>query len=157
VSLAAIVLLLALTGWSFRPRRPGSWPDGPPPEPGGAALAVPVRAWQAWLGLLGVTALLFVAGGPMALAVPVLACVGWLAARRWASLPALALLAFAAMATSGLLAAVRPNGSGLLGTFGAPAQACALVALAAALTPAVAVRGPARGGRQPTTTQEENR
>ena len=43
------------------------------------------------------------------------------------------MLAFGAMVTSGLLAAVRPFGTGLLGPFGWPAQACALVALAAAL------------------------
>jgi len=34
---------------------------------------------------------------------------------------------------------VRPFGDGLFGPFGWPAQACALVALAAALMPAVAV------------------
>jgi hypothetical protein len=51
-------------------------------------------------------------------------------------------LALAAMLASGLLCAVRPFGAGLLGPFGWPAQACALVALAAALTPAVAL--PAR-------------
>jgi len=42
-------------------------------------------------------------------------------------------LAFGAMVGSGLLAAIRPFGTGLLGPFGWPAQACALVALAAAL------------------------
>ena len=45
----------------------------------------------------------------------------------------LPVLAFGAMVASGLLAAVRPFGTGLLGPFGWPAQACALVALAAAL------------------------
>jgi hypothetical protein len=44
------------------------------------------------------------------------------------------------MAVSGLLAAAQPTGTGLLGTFGGPAQACALVALAAALVPAIPVR-----------------
>ena len=44
-----------------------------------------------------------------------------------------------AMVASGLLSAVRPFGRGLFGPFGWPAQACALVALAAALLPAVAV------------------
>ena len=38
----------------------------------------------------------------------------------------------------GLLSAVRPFGEGLFGPFGWPAQACALVALAAALIPAAA-------------------
>jgi hypothetical protein len=43
------------------------------------------------------------------------------------------LLALAAMAASGVLSAVSPSGQGLLGPFGWPAQACALIALAAAL------------------------
>lgn len=64
----------------------------------------------------------------MALAVPVLALMA-LRGRR-VRLP---VVAFAAMAASGLLAAIRPFGAGLLGPFGRPAQACALVALAAAL------------------------
>ena len=66
-------------------------------------------------------------------------------------------VAFAGMVASGLLSAGRPFGSSLFGSFGGPAQACALVALAAVLTPAVNVRGPALEGRQPTTTREENR
>jgi len=45
----------------------------------------------------------------------------------------LPVLAFGAMVASGLLAAVRPFGTGLFGPFGWAAQACALVALAAAL------------------------
>ena len=90
VSLAAIILLLALTGWSFLSRSIRSWPDGSRPAAGGAALAVPggatpptspspslsARSWRAWLGLLGVTALVFAVGGPVALAVPVLAWPG---------------------------------------------------------------------------------
>ena len=109
----------------------------PPVSPGPSPFSA--HAWRAWLGLLGVTVLLFAVGGPVALAVPVLACLGWLLPRRWAALPALAVLAFAAMAVSGLLAAAQPTGTGLLGTFGGPAQACALVALAAALIPATPV------------------
>jgi hypothetical protein len=66
-----------------------------------------------------------VAGGPVVLVVPPLV---WLAGR--VRLP---VLAFGAMVVSGLLAAVRPFGTGLIGPFGWPAQACALVALAAAL------------------------
>jgi hypothetical protein len=98
--------------------------------------------------MLAVAALIFVAGGPVALVVPLLA---YLAGRPpRSSGPVIArdpakrmpLLALAAMLASGLLCAVRPFGEGLLGPFGWPAQACALMALAAALTPAVAV--PAR-------------
>jgi hypothetical protein len=96
----------------------------------------------------------------VALVVPVLAYLAWRLSRASGRVSPgtwLPWVAFAAMVVSGLLSAAQPFGTGLLGSSGGPAQACALVALAAALTPAVAVRGPARGGRQPTTTQEENR
>ena len=104
---------------------------------------------RVWLGPLGVAALIFVAGGPVAFGVALMACVGclaWPAARPAGGAtgaagrdPAgrLARLALAAMVVSGLLSAVRPFGQGLFGPFGWPAQLCALVALAAALTPAV--------------------
>jgi arabinofuranan 3-O-arabinosyltransferase len=114
---------------------------------------------RSWLGVLAVTALIFVAGGPLALVVPLLACLAWLVPRRpgGPTHPAwLPWLAFAAMIASGLLSAVRPFGAGPLGPFGGPAQACALVALAAALTPAIAFPARRRPGGQetqaPTTT-----
>lgn len=115
---------------------------------------------SAWLSVLGVTALIFVVGGPAALAVPVLAYLAWRLSRApgrpgpgtW-----LPWVAFAAMVVSGLLSAGRPFGSSLFGSFGGPAQACALIALAAVLMPTITVPGPAREGRQPTTTREENR
>jgi hypothetical protein len=91
-----------------------------------------------------VTALIFVAGGPVALAVPVLAYLA--PGRRRALLP---WVAFAGLVISGLLSAARPFGAGLLGPFGGPAQACALIALAAALTPAVSVPF----GRRPALPQ----
>jgi len=154
-SLLAIALLLAVTAVSFVRRRSGAaWagaaPGGEAPggaAPDGGALAVPVKPWAAWLGLAGVAALLFVVGGPVALAVPVLAGLGWLAARTGHRGPWLAGLAFVAMTVSGLLAALQPTGAGLLGALGAPAQASALVALAAALVPAISVRprAPDRG------------
>ena len=129
-----MAILLAITGWSFIARaRRGAGPDA------GSGLAVPDGHRRAWLGVLGVTALIFVAGGPVALAVPVLA---YLAGRpRSPGRPRawLPWVAFAGMVTSGLLSAARPFGAGLLGPFGGPAQACALIALAAALTPAVSV------------------
>ena len=128
VSLLAVALLLAITTWSFtgrarRRRDPGSHLT----EPQG----------HAWLGVLGVTALVLVAGGPVALAVPVLA---YLAGRpRSAGRTWLPWVAFGGLVASGILSAVQPFGAGLLGPFGAPAQACALVALAAALTPPVTI------------------
>jgi arabinofuranan 3-O-arabinosyltransferase len=117
-SLVAVAILLALTAWSFRAAGQG---DASMTDAGGERR----RQGRGWIGVASVTALILVAGGVVALVVPVLA---WLAGR--VRLP---VLAFGAMVASGLLAAVRPFGTGLLGPFGWPAQACALVALAAAL------------------------
>jgi len=139
VSLAAVAILLAVAAWSFigRPRREDGRDSGSgqpwwPRE-------VTSGGRRAWLGVLGVTALIFVAGGPVALAVPVLAYLAWRlsrAPRRTNPQTWLPWVAFAGMVASGLLSAIRPFGGGLLGSFGGTAQACALIALAAALTPA---------------------
>jgi hypothetical protein len=93
----------------------------------------------------------------VALAVPLLAALAWLlpgpAARDWVPW-----VAFGGMAASGLLSAVRPFGEGLFGPFGWSAQACALIALAAALAPVAAV--PARRRRAAVgapTVREEDR
>jgi hypothetical protein len=110
---------------------------------------------RVWLALVAVAALIFLAGGVVALGVAGVACVGCLAwpSRRpdgemaeetagWdLTVPAgrLPMLALGAMVLSGLLCAVRPFGEGLFGPFGWPAQLCALVALAAALIPVSAV------------------
>ena len=109
------------------------------------------RRSRAWLGVLGVTALIFVAGGPVALAVPVLAWLAWRPPRspgRTAPGTWLPWVALAGLAASGLLSAVRPFGDGLFGPFGWPAQACALVALAAALIPAAARPAAAVAGKE---------
>jgi hypothetical protein len=101
----------------------------------------------------------------VALAVPLLACLAWLPSRLAQGttarrlLPSLPLIALAGLAASGLLSAASPSGDGLLGPFGWPAQACALVALAAALLPAAALparRRPA-GQDTPATAGEEDR
>lgn len=92
--------------------------------------------------MLLLTAVMVVVGGPVAVAVPVLAAVKY----RWPRwIPWLAL---GAMVAAGALAAVaaQPVTPGL-GTFGAPAQACTLIALAAALTPVLpGVRGRGQPG-----------
>ncbi len=89
-----------------------------------------------WIGLAGVAGLLVVVGGGMALAVPVVALLGWWRP-RWVPW-----LAFGAMTVAGVFAAAgaRPGVVHGTGVFGAPAQAAALVALAAALTPLVHTR-----------------
>jgi hypothetical protein len=76
----------------------------------------------------------------VALVVPLLAWLAWRPA--WspggrAPADRLPVIAAAGLVVAGLLSAVRPFGDGLFGPFGWPAQACALVALAAALVPGV--------------------
>jgi arabinofuranan 3-O-arabinosyltransferase len=126
-SLLAVAILLAVTAWSFTRRRRGAGRDA------GHSGAPPARTGPRWLSVLAVTAVIFVAGGPVALAVPLLAVPQLAAVPLLAGRVRLPVLAFGAMVASGLLAAVRPFGTGSLGPFGWPAQACALVALAAAL------------------------
>lgn len=88
-----------------------------------------------WTGMVAVTALLTVVGGVLAVAVPLVVLLG-----RWRPgwVP---WLAFGAMTAAGVFSAVGVHPGVVHGTgaFGAPAQAVALVALAAALTP-LAVR-----------------
>ena len=103
-----------------------------------------VRVWSAylghqpWPGLLGLAALLAVIGGPMVLAVPVLAVVAY----RWPGW--LSGIAAAGMVAAGVLTALAAHPA-LPGTgaFGGPAQACALIALAAALMPVLPGRSAA--------------
>ena len=110
--------------------------------------------------MLAVTALIFVAGGPVAIAVPVLAYLAWRlsrAPRRTSPGAWLPWVAFGAMVASGLLSAVRPFGGGLIGSFGGPAQACALIALAAALMPPWPAPAGEGGHSSTTIAGEENR
>jgi arabinofuranan 3-O-arabinosyltransferase len=181
VSILAAALLFALAAWSFlAARRTGAgkaepmdvttypflpverdvhWLGGP--RNGNTRGVLGMRgtgAMRAWMGMLAVAALIFVAGGPVALAVPLLACLPWLPLRRPGDPAAwLPWIALAAMVASGLLSAVRPFGQGLFGPFGWPAQACALVALAAALTPTVAVPSRLRPAAGEAPTPEEDR
>jgi hypothetical protein len=89
---------------------------------------------------LPLTAVIFLAGGPVALAVPALVLLGgW--RRSW--LPA---IAAGAMLLAGIAAATARTPTALGGgPFGGPAQFCALVALTAALLPAI-TRRPGRTG-----------
>jgi len=153
-SLLAVVLLLAIAVWSFTPASQraaaltGPTSDEGAKREGGASRAA---RWRAGYSVIGVAVLVFVAGGPVALAVPVLAWLGWRRPRspgRTAPGAWLPWIAFGGMVASGLLSAVRPFGEGLFGPFGWPAQACALVALAAALTPAVARPAAAATGEE---------
>ena len=98
-----------------------------------------------WAGPLAVAALIVAVGGPVALAVPVLAVIALLRPR---ALPAISL---AAMLAAGAIAAtaVAPAATGS-GAFGPAAQVLALVALAAALYPAGAGALDARDGWRPS-------
>jgi arabinofuranan 3-O-arabinosyltransferase len=142
---AALGVLLLLTAalprrWWRRPgpppaaRVPGSAPAAvrPAPRPPGTA-----AAGGTWACVAALTALIFVAGGPVAVVVPVLAAVAWWRA-RW--LPA---VAAAAIMAAGVITTTAANPAALgAGAFSAAAQACALTALAAALMPAVRHPGP---------------
>jgi arabinofuranan 3-O-arabinosyltransferase len=149
VSLLAAVLLLAVVAWSFFVSSRGQ------------AAGVPAAGrGRSRAGLLAVTALIFMAGGPVALVVPLLVWLTWRPVRvRGLAIDLagrLPLVALVALVVSGLLSAVRPFGEGLFGPFGWPAQACALVALAAALIPVPPA--PAGGEAAPASAGgEENR
>ena len=164
-SILAAALLLALAAWSFlapRRRKPVSPSQLTSPSTNSMSAALyplfPAESdthrfanHRTWPTVLAVAGLIFIAGGPLALAAALVACgacLAWPMSRapgettpRTSRDPAarLPVLAAAAMVASGLLSAVRPFGQGFFGPFGWPAQACALVALAAALIPAAAV------------------
>jgi arabinofuranan 3-O-arabinosyltransferase len=110
---------------SATPRAPGS--HRRTAAPGRATRARPGRQW---LILLPLAAVIFLVGGPIVIAVPVLALAG-----RW-SARTLSAVAIAAMLTAGLIAATATSPTTLGdGSFSAAAQAAALIALAAALMP----------------------
>jgi len=121
-----------------------SVPGRPAPRPGAGA----------WVCVAALAALLFVAGGPVAIVVPVLAAVAWWRP-RW--LPA---VAAAAIIAAGVITATAASPAALgSGAFSAAAQACALTALAAALMPAPrAGRAPAAAfspAARPATTRPQ--
>jgi arabinofuranan 3-O-arabinosyltransferase len=116
------VILLLLIAFGVLGRRRGDRLEPAPPW------KKRVPFWLS-IGLAG--GVIFVIGGPLVLAVPVLVFIG---TRRRAWLPAIALIA---MTAAGVIAAYHPGSGALsgLGAFSAPAQACALIALAAVLVP----------------------
>jgi arabinofuranan 3-O-arabinosyltransferase len=98
-----------------------------------------------WLALLALTVLIAIVGGPVAVAVPVVAVLAY----RWPSW--FGGLAAAGMVAAGVLTALASHPA-LPGTgaFGAPAQACALVALTCALMPVLPdALLPGSGARRP--------
>jgi arabinofuranan 3-O-arabinosyltransferase len=91
-----------------------------------------VRPISRWIVLAGVTAAVFVIGGPIAIAVPILFVVG-----RWRQ-DMLPWIAAGAMVVAGIVSAIRP-GTGAqsgVGAFSSYAQIAAVVAVVAVLVPA---------------------
>jgi arabinofuranan 3-O-arabinosyltransferase len=126
-------------------------PAGRPPAHGRHRAAAPSRPRPTFaetrtglITLMPLAAVIFVAGGPVAVAVPALAIIDtWRA--RW-----LPWIAGGAMLLAGVVAAAAstPTVSGS-GPFSGPAQVFALVALAAALLPVL----PAPSGPEPPASQ----
>jgi arabinofuranan 3-O-arabinosyltransferase len=137
VSALALVLLAALALGLGRPvrRRSRTADSGraavrPPPPAGRLLAGRPMARTVAVLVPLAVV--IWLTGGPVVLAVPALAGLGWWRP-RW--LPPVAL---GSMLIAGVAAASADNPTALgTGAFGWLAQACALVALTAALMPAI--------------------
>jgi arabinofuranan 3-O-arabinosyltransferase len=104
------------------------------------------RRIRRWAGPVAVGLLILLVGGPVVLAVPLIAIVAALRP-RW-----LPVISLAAMIVAGLIAAsAGVSGAANSGAFGPGAQACALVALAAALYPqATASRAASRAGWRPS-------
>jgi hypothetical protein len=140
--LAVAVISLAYVRFRRQPgREPPSVPDEilPAPETGDAGRwrwagssrpgDLP-RPLLRWAGPAAVAVLILLAGGPVVLVLPVVALVAALRPRFLAG------LSFAAMLAAGLIAATAAAPASLGGgAFGPAGQACALLALAAALYP----------------------
>lgn len=135
-SAGAICMLIAAAAWPSRRRpqlrmRPAA-ADPAAAGPGLARTGPGLGPVGYWLAVAAAAVVLALVGGPLVAAVPVALMLGWWRP-RWAPW-----LAFAAMCAAGALA-MTSLGHGPqagAGAFGWPAQAAALIALAAALTPA---------------------
>jgi arabinofuranan 3-O-arabinosyltransferase len=117
---------------------------GPGSSGGTGAGAGPARLAGYWLAAAGAALALALAGGPVAIAVPAVIQLGWWR-RQWVPW-----LAFTAMCVAGafVIAGLNQGVQPGFGPFGWPAQAAALIAVAAALAPAVPQprRRPPAGG-----------
>jgi arabinofuranan 3-O-arabinosyltransferase len=140
--IALLILLgLAIGAGGLRRRRSGllagnrlgpAQPAVTPAAQGRAEHPAPVSWRAALVSAVPPAVVILATGGPIAIAIPVLAVISnWRA--RW-----LPLIAAGAMFAAGVVVAAArvPNAIGS-GAFSGPAQVCALVALAAALMPAI--------------------
>jgi arabinofuranan 3-O-arabinosyltransferase len=145
-ALALLILAAAAIGLGRRRRQqrgrrqPDTLPtrNGPRGQAPGArivaraVLARAVRTVRAVLAVAVLAVVIWLAGGAAVIAVPILAIIGWWRP-RW--LPPVALLA---MLIAGIAAAISGGPATMgSGAFGSLAQACSLVALTAALMPAI--------------------
>ena len=126
------VILLLLIAFGLIGKRRGVGLDPSPPW---------TKQLPLWLSIALAAGVVFVIGGPLVLAVPVLVFIG---SRRPNTLP---WVAFVGMTAAGVIAALTPGTGALsrLGAFSAPAQVCALIALAAVLVPIIVKRRSAVG------------
>ena len=138
-SAVAICVLIAAAAWP--PRRRSRLAAAGRAGPAANEISSAPGLLGYWLAAAAAAVVLALAGGPLVAAVPAVLLLGWWRP-RWVPW-----LAFAAMCAAGALA-ITSLGHGPqagAGAFGWPAQAAALIALAAALTPAC------RGTRRQTT------
>jgi arabinofuranan 3-O-arabinosyltransferase len=135
---AAVLIVLAL--WPTRRRRPAAGLNGgehatEPTAPLSAGAPAPGRepaTWAYWITVVAATVVLALVGGWLAFVVPAVLLVGW-AIPRWVPW-----LAFLGMCVAGgfAIAELSHGPQSGFGAFGWPAQAAALVALAAAVVSA---------------------
>ena len=151
-SALAICLLIAVAAWPSRRRSPLPPPLRPSPAsagligPAATEISPSLGPLGYWLAVAAAAVVLALVGGPLVAAVPVVLVLGWWRP-RWVPW-----LAFAAMCVAGALAmtSLSHGPQAGAGAFGWPAQAAALTALAAALTP-TALMPTARGTRRRTS------
>jgi arabinofuranan 3-O-arabinosyltransferase len=138
-SALALCVLIAAAAWPPRRRPRGPASGGP-----AAGLAGP------WLAAVAAALVLALAGGLVAIADPVVILLGWWR-RAWVPW-----LAFGAMCVAGglVIAQLSHGAQPGFGPFGWPAQAAALIALAAALVPPVPRPWPTRPAEVPAEPED---